>query len=52
MVNNLEEIIRHRTSLVRARSASAQRLHHLADQLLPGCNRLFAYFFVSSSAAR
>ncbi len=32
----LRNLVHHRASLVRARSASAQRLHHLADQLLPG----------------
>lgn len=32
----LRNLVHHRASLVRARSASALRLHHLADQLLPG----------------
>ena len=32
----LRSLVHHRASLVRARSASALRLYHLADQLLPG----------------
>ncbi len=32
----LRNLTHHRASLVRARTASALRIHHLADQLLPG----------------
>jgi len=32
----LRELTHHRNALVKARSASAYRLHHLVDQLLPG----------------
>jgi transposase len=33
---NLRELTHHRGALVKARTASAYRLHHLVDQLLPG----------------
>jgi transposase len=32
----LRELTHHRSALVRARTASAYRIHHLVDQLLPG----------------
>jgi transposase len=32
----LRELTHHRTALVKARTASAYRIHHLVDQLLPG----------------
>ncbi len=32
----LRDLVHHRSSLVKARTASALRIHHLADQLLPG----------------